>query len=84
MAIDKNRIPESYYVRLVELMGEEKAERFIRDCGYNFKAIAMQISWLEFIMYVKKKPRQALLVIAPVIYLLMRIIWIFVIEPVFF
>jgi hypothetical protein len=84
MEINKEKVPESYYARLVELMGKEKTERFLHACDYNFKAIAWRISWLEFIMYVKKKPRQAILIIVPIFYLLMRILWIFVIEPVFF
>ena len=84
MVIDKKRIPEADYIRLIELLGEEKAERFLHKCDYNSKVIARKILWLGFIRYVRKKPGQAILIIVPVLYLLMRIIWIFVIEPLFF
>ncbi len=79
--IKGDRIPESYYSKLVELMGKEEADAFIEKVKYDIKAISMRISYLEFVQYVKDKPLKAILFIAPVIYLLIRLLWIFIIEP---
>jgi hypothetical protein len=69
-----DRVPEDYYIRLVQLMGREKADRFLERVGYSIKAIIFQISYLEFVKLLKSKPLTTLLIILPVLYLIIRFI----------
>jgi len=41
--IDKDKIPESIYDELVEILGQDEAEKFISKEHYNFRAISNKI-----------------------------------------
>ena len=52
--IDKNKIPKSTYDRLIELMGEDDAEKFIIEENYNFYSISFHIVELELARTIKR------------------------------
>lgn len=54
--IDLNKIPYSTYIQLVDLMGKERAEDFIKRERYNFLIISNKILFLKFKNIIKKKP----------------------------
>jgi len=54
--IDFEKIPISTYLELVELMGKENAEAFIKEELYNYRALTNKILYLRFVKKIKKRP----------------------------
>ncbi|MDX8339862.1 hypothetical protein SLH46_11750 [Draconibacterium sp. IB214405] len=51
--IDKEKIPESTYKEMVELFGQEKAEKIIIDNHYNFRAISNVIIEEQIVRFLR-------------------------------
>lgn len=65
--IDLDKIPKATYFQLVELMGKENAESFIKKKQYNFRAISNMIIYLQLKIFFKKKPRLSLLILTIIV-----------------
>lgn len=47
-------LPEGLFEKLVELMGEEKARKYIESSGYNYQAIQSKVLSLTLYNYYRK------------------------------
>ncbi|MEN8249773.1 MAG: hypothetical protein ABFS32_12640 [Bacteroidota bacterium] len=65
--IDKDKVPESTYRELVELMGKEKAEAYMEGELYNYQAIAYKIAVLRVRRFIRKRPLVFILLVIGVI-----------------
>lgn len=60
--IDEEKIPKTTYNELVDLFGEEKAEKIIIENQYNFRAISNVILGEHILRYLRiKKLRDAII-----------------------
>ena len=65
--IDLDKIPISTYLQLVELMGKEEAEGFIKNENYNYRIISIRILYLQIRSAIKKRPKLFLLILIVII-----------------
>lgn len=79
-----DRVPEHYYIRLVQLMGRCEAERFLEKVSYDIKAIVFQLSYLEVLQFATGKPIFAALIIVPIALLIIYFIWEVILKPMLF
>ena len=68
--IDHNKIPDEAYQQLVELIGKEEAESFIKKVNYDFRSISIRIFYFQIKRAIKENPRLSLIIFILVIALL--------------
>ena len=60
--IDKNKIPEYDYNVLVELMGREETEKYIKAKEYNYYDLGIKILRLKTRLFIKKSPKVSIII----------------------
>jgi hypothetical protein len=61
--MDRYRIPESLYNRLVVLLGRKEAERIIEEEHYNYMGLVLLVYNIVIWRYIKKNPLVGILIV---------------------
>ena len=68
--VDFNKIPYHLYKELVNMMGKEEAEKYIKKENHNFEAVNLKILRLKIKAEIKKRPILFLIIFFIIILLL--------------
>ena len=61
--VDFDKVPKSIYDDLVRLLGESKAEEYVKSVGYDFNSINTKILSIQLIRFVKKRFYEIIMVL---------------------
>ena len=65
-----NGLPEQLYYELVEIVGKEKAEEYLKKVKYNYYAVVNHILYLQILGFIKRSPINSFIIIIAIILLL--------------